>query len=141
MTPTLFGRWQSRLLLLSTIGVLVTIPFAIVYGGPGSHPIFFWVLGYVALFGVGWDCLYIYLQRFRWDRDWPAAFQLLAGVWEAIAIAMLFKTIGLPGMARAMPLDLFWLHYSLVWLAMFTASQTMMRVIFPRSRFQGGQWL
>jgi len=27
MTPTLFGRWQTRLLLFSTIGVLVTLPF------------------------------------------------------------------------------------------------------------------
>lgn len=140
MTPTLFGRWQTRLLLLATVGVLVTLPFAIGLMGVASQPLL-WVLGYVALFGVVWDVLYTYLQKFRWDRDWPAAFQLLAGIWEAIFIALLIKSIGLPGIPKQTPLTLYLLHYTLVWLAVFTASQTLMRVIFPRSRFRGGQWL
>jgi hypothetical protein len=140
MTPTLLGRWQTRLLLLATLGVLITLLFARGYLGSGSHPIFFWVLGYVALFGIGWDVLYSYLQKFRWDRDWPAAFQVLAGIWEAVFILALFRSIGLPGIAKAMPLGLFWLHYGLVWLSGFLASQVMMRLIFPRWRFRGGQW-
>ncbi|MBD2465102.1 hypothetical protein H6G89_29275 [Oscillatoria sp. FACHB-1407] len=141
MTPTLLGRWQSRLLLLATVGVLISIPFAVTYGGPGSHPIFFWVLGYVAGFGLVWDVLYDYLQKFRWDRDWPAAFQLLAGIWEGVFIGFLFKTLGLPGMTRDMPLNTFILHYSLVWLGIFIISQTLMRVLLPRWRFRGGQVL
>ncbi len=141
MTPTLWGRWQSRWLLLATVGVLVSLPFALSYRGPGGPLIFFGVVGYVALFGLGWDVLYSYLQTLRWDHDWPAALQLAAGLVEAGFLAVLFKTIGLPGMDRAMPLGLFWLHYGLVWLASFTGAQTMMRVAFPRSRFRGGQWL
>lgn len=110
------------------------------YSGSSSQTIFFWVLGYVAIFGVAWDVLYDYLQKFRWDRDWPAAFQLIAGIWEAVFIFGLFKSIGLPGIAKATPLSLFWLHYGLVWLAGFIAAQVLMRLAFPRWRFRGGQW-
>ncbi|NJL40747.1 MAG: hypothetical protein HC840_22135 [Leptolyngbyaceae cyanobacterium RM2_2_4] len=141
MTPTLFGRWQSRLLLLATVGLLVTLPFSMGWIVPGSYPVFLGVLGYVAAFGLGWDLLYDYLQKIRWDRDWPAAFQLLAGIWEAGFILLLFRTVGLPGVARTTPIGWFALHYSLVWLAVFTVSQTLLRVVFLRSRFRGGQWL
>ena len=50
MTPTLIGRWQTRLLLLATIGVLITLPFAFGTIGPGESSLYFYVLGYVALF-------------------------------------------------------------------------------------------
>lgn len=142
MTPTLFGRWQTRLLLFATVGVLVTLPFALGYIGPGSSPIYFWMLGYLALFGLGWDAVYDYLQKFRWDRDWPAILQLFAGIWEAAFLIFLLKVVRLPlpGVAN---LDLggFVLHYSLVWLAVFVGSHSLMRILFPRWRFQGGQWL
>ena len=29
MTPTLIGRWQSRIFLLATIGILFSLPFAL----------------------------------------------------------------------------------------------------------------
>ena len=97
MTPTLFGRWQTRLLLFATIGVLVTLPFFLGLITSQSGSIFFWILGYVAIFGIGWDALYISLQQLRWDRDWPGAFQLIAGIWEALFVLFLIKIIGLPG--------------------------------------------
>lgn len=140
MTPTLTGRWQTRILLLATVGVLVTLAVSLPFAEFGLAPLFLTVLVYVALFGVGWDVLYDYLQKFRWDHDWPAVYQLLAGIWEAVFIAILFKTIGLPGLTREMPLGIFAMHYSLVWLAVFAASQSLMRIIFPRWRFRGGQW-
>ncbi|NWF58706.1 MAG: hypothetical protein HXY43_05180 [Fischerella sp.] len=144
MTPTLFGRWQTRLLLLATVGVLVTLPFAIGAIGSGPSAVYFWILGYVAVFGLVWDVVYDQIQKYRWDRDWPAAYQLFAGIWE-----MLFVWCGLK-VFRFLPTpipkeDLLWgvflQHYSLVWLAVFIASQSLMRIIFPRSRFRGGQWL
>ena len=142
MTPTLFGRWQTRLLLFSTVGVLVTLPFFLGLITSQSGSIFFWVLGYVAIFGIGWDALYISLQQLRWDRDWPGAFQLLAGIWEALFVLFLIKIIGLPGIPKQdFDLGAFALHYSLVWLAIYLASQTLMRIFFPYWRFRGGQWL
>jgi hypothetical protein len=144
MTPTLFGRWQTRLLLLSTVGVLVSLPFAMGLIGGSPDSIYFWILGYVAIFGLGWDVLYNYLQKFRWDRDWPAAYQLLAGIWELIFVfcgVKLFGFLPVPVPKDFINLDAFLLHYSVVWLSVFIASQSIMRILFPRSRFRGGQWL
>ncbi|MGG6265146.1 hypothetical protein ACQ4M3_06810 [Leptolyngbya sp. AN03gr2] len=143
MTPTLFGRWQTRILLLFTVGLLVTIPFSIgILGEPSSNYIA--ILVWIALFGIGWDILYDRIQKFRWDRDWPASFQLLAGIWEAIFILFILNGLGipLPGI-EDLPISLgvFIFHYSTVWLTVFTASQTLMRVVFPRWRFRGGKWL
>ncbi|MBE9227286.1 hypothetical protein IQ264_17815 [Phormidium sp. LEGE 05292] len=142
MTPTLFGRWQTRLLLLATVGVLVTLPFALGITSPASSSVYFWVLGYIAIFGIFWDILYNYWQKFRWDRDWPGIFQLLAGIWEAIFLIIIIKLLQLPlpGI-KNLDLNLFIRHYSLVWLGIYLASQTVMRVLFPRWRFRGGQWL
>jgi len=141
LTPTLFGRWQTRILLFATVGLLLTLPFRFGIIGSGANLAYYWILGYVAAFGLIWDVVYNYLQQFRWDRDWPAAFQLLAGIWEAIFVATAIKTIGLPGVPRDLPLPAFALHYSLVWIGIFTASQALMRILFPRWRFKGGQWL
>jgi hypothetical protein len=139
MTPTLFGRWQTRLFLFATVGSLITLPFTWGILGNAAGIIFFRFLGYLVLFGLGWDALYNFLQKFRWDRDWPAVFQLAAGIWEAVFIAIAAKFIGLPGIPQDFPLPDLALHYSLVWLGIFTASQTLMRVLFPRWRFRGGQ--
>ncbi len=142
MTPTLLGRWQTRLLLLLTVGVLITLPFFWGKFGGKSGPVFFFVLGYVAVFGFVWDWVYNYLQQFRWDADWPAVFQLLAGVWEGVFLALLFSLFELPGVPRQeFSLGVFILHYSFVWLGVFLVSQSLMRILFPRWRFKGGQWL
>jgi hypothetical protein len=141
MTPTLFGRWQTRILLFATVGVLVSLPFYLGYIGSGAGIAYFCVLGYIGVFGLVWDLLYIYIQQFRWDRDWPAAFQLLAGIWEAIFFFVVAKLIPLPGVPPTLTIGGFLLHYSLVWLAIFTASQSIMRILFPFWRFKGGQWL
>lgn len=140
MTPTLFGRWQTRLLLLATVGVLITLPFAFGITSPNSSLVYFWVLGYVAIFGILWDILYNYLQKFRWDRDWPGIFQLLAGIWEGIFLIIIIDLwqFPLPGIQN-LDFNLFVRHYSLVWLGIYLASQTIMRVLFPRWRFRGGQ--
>jgi hypothetical protein len=139
MTPTLFGRWQTRIFLFATVGVAISLPFVLGIFGANAGVVFFGVLGYIAAFGLVWDGLYIYIQQFRWDRDWPAVFQLAAGIWEALFFAVVAKFIGLPGVPRDFPLGWFALHYSLVWLGIFSASQTLMRILFPRWRFRGGQ--
>lgn len=143
MTPTLFGRWQTRILLFATVGVLATLPFSLGILGTQSST-YLGILVWVGFFGLGWDFLYDRLQKFRWDRDWPATFQLLAGIWEALFILILLNglRVALPGIERV-PVNLatFIAHYSAVWLAVFIASQSLMRVLFPRWRFRGGKWL
>lgn len=143
MTPTLLGRWQTRLFLLATVGILITLPFYWGIIGPETgfdyYPVFFRILGYVALFGLGWDVLYSYLQKFRWDRDWPGILLLLAGIWEGAFVLCLVKLFGLPGVPQELPVLWFIIHYSGVWLGVYLASQSFMRILFPRWRFQGGR--
>lgn len=142
MTPTLLGRWQTRLLLMETVGLVITLLFGDGVFGNDPSSTFFWLLQYIVVFGLGWDYVYIQIQNFRWDQDWPAALQWLAALWEGFFIILLREVadIELPGTAEWNVL-LFIVHYGLVWVAIFLTSQSLMRLIFPRWRFRGGQWL
>ena len=138
MTPTLMGRWQTRLFLLILFGVPISIFFGWIYGDFAT-PLA--LLGYVIVFGLLWDILYNFVQSFRWDQDWPPAFQLGAGVWEGAFVWLLVALIGLPGVSEELTFLQFLLHYGTVWLVTFIASQSLMRLLFPRWRFDGGQWI
>ena len=134
MTPTLNGRWQSRLFLLGTIGLLITLLFVAFTNS--LTPLF--ILFGVIVAGLVWDVLYMQWQNRRWDHDWPPVLQLFTGVTEGLFIFILVYGFG---MFNALPsVGLFWLHYGIVWLATFIASQSFMRVLFPRWRYQGGEW-
>ncbi|RMF27274.1 MAG: hypothetical protein D6756_02195 [Cyanobacteria bacterium J083] len=148
MTPTLLGRWQTRIFLFIFAGSLVTLPFSLGWLQsliPEAQPgvIYFWVLFHIGWLGLLWDILYNFLQKFRWDRDWPAAFQLMAGIWEGLFFFVVVKSLPWLKFIGVSSAEINWLvylvHYSLVWLAIFTASQTLMRVLFPRWRFKGGE--
>jgi hypothetical protein len=140
MTPTLIGRWQTRILLLGTLGILVTIPFSL-----NGEFVYFQVLLAIAVLGCLWDIFYNQLQTVRWDHDWPATLQVGSGIWEAfffyVPFRYLISNILKIGWLIDIPFDKFLLHYACIWLAVFTASQTLMRIIFPRWRFHGGEWL
>ena len=142
MTPTLIGRWQTRIFLLATIGILISLPFAL--GIIGDHPgfIYFWILFYIGLFGLAWDCLYHFLQQFLWDHDWPGALQLIAAIVEAIFLAIVISVFGLPFVSSFdFNFGLYLFHYTVVWIAIYLLSWVVMRLLFPRWRFRGGRWL
>ena len=137
MTPTLLGRWQSRLVLYLTIGVLISLIFTLIYG----NPVFFYVLGYLFLIGLVWDLVCTGLQQFRWDRDWPSAFAFFMGFVEAALVYILITTVGLPGIPRgSVPLGIFIAHFPITWLLIFFALEGPLRVIFPFWRFHGAQF-
>ncbi|HEY1014617.1 MAG TPA: hypothetical protein VGE07_18045 [Herpetosiphonaceae bacterium] len=136
MTPTRAGRWQTRLFLLGTVGALATALFGLLFGDWRTP---FALLGYVLLAGFAWDALYDVLQGFRWDHDWPPAYQLAAGVAEGGAIWLLHALVGLPGVADGLAPGRFLAHYGAVWLLTFLCSQGPMRLLFPRWRFNGGE--
>ena len=133
MTPTLWGRWQTRFFLLSTIGSFVTIFFVAL--SRSLMPFIF--LALVMLLGLGWDVLYNQIQKQRWDHDWPPTLQLAAGVTEGLFVFILANTLLPLGGSPIM----FGLHYAAVWIATFLASQSLMRLLFPRWRYRGGQWI
>ena len=135
MTPTLLGRWQSRVFLLGTIGSIVTIFFARLQ----ASLLPYFILVAVIIIGLVWDILYEVIQKGRWDHDWPPILQLTAGLAEGVLIFFVLIVFGV--LTNLQSLVIFWLHYASVWLATFLASQSIMRIIFPRWRFKGGQWL
>ncbi len=133
MTPTLIGRWQSRSGILGTVGVLVTLLFGAAIGDIGT-PLA--VLLLVIALGFGWDMLYTFLQRLRWDQDWPPLLVLLSGIWEALVVWVLIPLI--PGFPQPSAGD-FALHYTLVWVTMYAMLFGGLRILLPRWRFRGGR--
>ena len=134
MTPTLVGRWQSRLFLLGTIGTVISFLFALLFNS--ILPLI--LLAVVLFLGLIWDYFYDKIQQRRWDHDWPPAFQLLAGIFEGLFIFLLIQMLPFPGLPNFFQ---FWAHYIAVWVLTFAASQSIMRLIFPRWRFNGGVWI
>ncbi len=137
MTPTLIGRWQTRLAMLATLGLAITAILAAALQDSGL----FLVLGYVAVFGIGWDVIYVALQQLRWDRDWPAVFQVANGMTEGLFLYIVISSsLQLPGNPSA-ELGVFFGHYGLVWLSIFIWVQGPMRAVIPRWRFYGRRLL
>lgn len=135
MTPTLRGRWQTRFFLLGTIGLAISIFFAALFGSP--LPIINLFL--VMFIGLGWDVIYNWMQTRYWDHDWPAVMQFWSGIFEGIFLFILliiFDPFGPP----PNPFE-FGIHYLVVWVTVFFASQSFMRLFFPRWRFRGGRVL
>ena len=139
MTFTLFGRWQIRVLLLATVGLLLTILMVVRFNPIAGQT--FVTLLYLGLFGLGWDFGYHQLQRLRWDGDWNGLLQFAGAIWEGLFLVLIINVVGLPGIDRAnfnMPGFIgFYTSYSLL-NSIFTHS--LLRLLSPYSRFNGGQW-
>jgi hypothetical protein len=138
MTPTLFGRWQQRLLLLLTVGLLPSLLLAIAQ----SSWFYLLLLLYIGIFGCLWDVLYQQLQKMRWDNDWPGLFQLGGNIAEGCFLWLLLKVNLLPGL-NLLKVAGFWpgIHYGLVSLIMFGAAYSLLPILFPHARYRGRQWL
>ena len=137
MTPTLLGRWQIRLFLLATVGLVISLIVSLIVRN--SVPLF--ALLYVLLFGLVWDVLYQFITSFRWDRDWPTCFQVAAGVIEGALVWGVILTKQLPGIAKPPPFGVYLIQYGAIWLSIFVLTQGPLRVIWLKWRYQGGQWL
>jgi hypothetical protein len=139
MTFTLFGRWQIRVLLLATVGLMLTISIAIKTGGTIAGQTVLELL-YLGAFGLVWDVVYHQLQRLRWDGDWNGLLQFGGAVWEGIFLVMLIK-LGLPGIDRVnFNLVGFAGFYTILCVLNFIVMHSLLRILSPYSRFNGGQW-
>lgn len=136
MTPTLMGRWQTRLLLLSTVGVLITLFFGYLFSNFVT-PLA--LLGYVLLLGFVWDMLYNALQSLRWDRDWPPLFFVAAGIVEGLFLWDLIQLISLPGVSPNLSFGQFAAHYGAVFIFTLSIMLGPLKVVFLKWRFRGGQ--
>jgi hypothetical protein len=137
MTPTLMGRWQSRVVLMLALGAVPTAVYMAAFGDTAKLPL---VLAYAIGLGLVWDVLYIAIQSLRWDRDWPYAFQFASGVFEGCVLLALFAAGLLPGLKyEDGDAPVFVVHYGTVFLLTFAFLFGPMRVFFPKWRFRGGR--
>ncbi len=138
MTPTLLGRWQIRIFLLATVGLVIALLVGLIIGGKYQIPLL--VLLYVLLFGLVWDVIYQVITSYRWDRDWPTSFQVAAGVIEGALVWGLILTKTLPGISTPPPFYVFLIQYGVTWLSIFVLTQGPLRIFWLKWRYQGGQW-
>jgi hypothetical protein len=144
MLPTLWGRMQTRVVLLAVVGGLVTAALApllpIDAPLPERYRTTYLVLLAVAVLGIGWECLYHLLMQWRWEKDWPTLFGLVTLVPEGALLYGLLHLGAIPGLAGPVQAAAFWLHFVAVWLAVWVVANGPLRVLFLRWRFRGGRF-
>lgn len=144
MLPTLFGRIQTRLFLLATVGSIVTLLIAPVLPGVEGplgerYKDVFTVLATVAVLGVVWELIYHFLMQFRWEKDWPTLFGFSTLINEGLLVWGLLKAGVIPGLDPAPPTGAFWTHFLVIWICVWLTANGPMRVPFIRWRFRGGR--
>jgi hypothetical protein len=143
MVPTLWGRIQTRIALLATVGVVVTALITPVL--PVDAPLMeryrttFVVLATVLVLGIGWELIYHFLMQFRWEKDWPSMFGLLTLIPEGLLVWALLRLEVVPFIETPPPLPAFATHFVAVWLCVWLVANGPMRVPFVRWRFRGGR--
>ena len=162
MLPTLLGRWQTRVFLLIFVGLPISAVYAIwlarfapVVGrffppwirplGPVVYDVRpLQVLCLLFVVGIVLDPLYIFLQKFRWDRDWPFVFQFFVSIMEFFIVLGLIRADVLPFMpARWLGENdyrYFFLHFGLVFVPSFLALLGFIQIFMVRWRYKGGEW-
>ena len=143
MVPTLWGRLQTRVFLLATVGSLVTAlitPILPVDAPlPEKYRTTFLVLAAVAVLGIGWEFVYHFLMQFRWEKDWPSLFGLITIVPEGALLYGLLWLGVVPLLPTAPPPAAFAIHFATVWVCVWLVANGPMRVPFIRWRFRGGR--
>jgi hypothetical protein len=140
VVPTLWGRIQTRVILLATVGSVVTalITPVLPVDGPLSdrYRTTFVVLSAVTVLGIGWELIYHLLMQFRWEKDWPSMFGLLTVIPEGV---LLWVLLSLGAVPATPPIGAFAIHFAAVWLCVWLFANGPMRVPFIRWRFRGGR--
>lgn len=139
MTPTLFGRIQTRIFTCATVGGLWTLIVTPFLPRSPSYKVTFTALGLVALLGVVlWEPIYHFLQQFRWEKDWPAMFILLEAIPEGVLVYLLLPPLS---DTPVVPWQPFVVLFVTTWLAIFVFVHGPIRVPFLRWRFRGGRFV
>jgi hypothetical protein len=140
VTPTLWGRVQTRWLVLSTAGAVwtgVVVPFLPrPVGIPLSamYEFAFLALLVVVVLGTAWELVYHGVQQLRWDKDWPSFFQLLVGLPEGVVAWFVLRAFG-----WAPSLTAFVLLFATTWLVGWLVMHGPLRIVALRWRLQGAR--
>jgi len=143
VVPTLYGRIQTRIVLLVVVGgiwTLIITPF-LPTGQPlsASYRTTFMVLLTVLVLGVVWEFVYHGLQQFRWEKDWPTFFGLLTMINEGIVVWLVISGGLVPGV-EDVPLSAFLIQFITTWLVVWLVANGPVQIFFSRWRFRGGRF-
>lgn len=150
MTPTLWGRLQTRIFLAITVGAVWTgliVPVLPVPAGlatASAYRIALEALGLMTAAGLFWELLYHLFQQARWDKDWPSLFMLVTVVNEAVPLWLLLHALHViaGGDGWSSPALPFYASYvATTWVVIWLFVQGPIRVAHVRWRFEGGQVL
>ena len=143
MVPTLYGRIQTRIVLLIVVGgiwTLIITPFLPTGQSLStSYRTTFQVLLTVLVLGVLWEFVYHGLQQFRWEKDWPTFFGLLTMINEGILVWLLLNAGVVPGI-DSVPLSAFLIQFITTWLVVWLVANGPVQIFFSRWRFRGGRF-
>jgi hypothetical protein len=143
MVPTLYGRIQTRIILLAVFGgawTLIVTPLLPDRSRSGpSYAASFTVLAVVLVVGVAWEILYHGLQQFRWEKDWPTLFGLITMVPEGAAVWWLITGDLIPGL-HGLPISAFLVHFVSTWIVTWLIANGPLRIVSVRWRFSGGRF-
>lgn len=147
MTPTLFGRIQSRIFLVVTVGVPLAFLLALFLPRPSDATtygdmveVFLHALLIVAVAGIVWEFIYHALQQLRWEKDWPTVFGLVQGVPEAISTYLLLDA-GITKDFGDVPLGTFLPMFVIVWIVIWLVANGPLQIFFLRWRYRGGRFV
>ena len=102
------------------------------------------ILCLLLIVGVLLDVVCIKLQKLRWDRDWPFAFQFCFSIGEFAIVLTVIRFDLLPFMpARwigASDYPAFFLYFALVFVPSFVALLGFIQIFMVRWRYKGGEW-
>ncbi|TMQ05061.1 MAG: hypothetical protein E6J91_41575 [Deltaproteobacteria bacterium] len=143
MTMTLGGRLQTRLVLLSSIGLLWTIAISAVLPRPWDVPVhaaFRITLAssvVMTILGFFWELVYHALQQLRWDKDWPPLFGLLTAIVEVVPVWWSVRALNVLPNGCAL---LFAIHFTTTWILIWLITLGPISIVQPRWRFEGGEF-
>jgi hypothetical protein len=150
MTPTFAGRWQTRILLFLFIGLPITVLYAFWFEDGDWRRVvdspFLVFLCTLFVVGMILDPLYYWVMLFRWDRDWPFAFQFAVMIMEFLIVVALVWFDLLPFLPSSVVFatdESHWwvlLHFTIVFIPSFLALLAVFQVFMIRWRFKGGEW-
>ncbi len=161
MTPVFLGRIQTRLFVAVLVGIpwtLLITPFLLLSTGDGyelaladdllqTYKLTFAALAITTIFGcLFWDPIYHFLMQFRWEKDWPAFFQLLQMFPEGLTTFLLlhvavlnpFGDIGFDK-EQYVPVLAYVFLFASTWILTWLVANGPMKIFFIRWRFNGGR--
>ena len=144
MVPTLYGRIQTRIVLLVVVGgiwTLIITPF-LPTGEPlgQSYQTTFLVLLTVLVLGIVWEFVYHGLQQFRWEKDWPTFFGLLTMHQRGHRSSGCCIKAGVVPGVDDVPLSAFLIQFVTTWLVVWLVANGPVQIFFSRWRFRGGRF-